>query len=133
MSENGGWIRSRWIGGIVGVFAGGIVILLVESAGHRLFGTAPPGDLSAVTGPMFASVLVAWILGAAVAGALATYWTRASTRVTGAVAGLVLLAGSVANLLAFPHPTWMAVAAVVGMPTAALLAASFTRRRAFGG
>lgn len=130
MAERMGWIRSRTVGAVVGVFAGGIAILLLESAGHRLLGTAGPGDLSSVTGSMFAAVLVAWLVGAATAGAVATYWARASTPVAGAVAGLVLLAGAVANFFAFPHPLWMIVAAVVGMPAAALAGAALARRPA---
>lgn len=124
MGGSQGWTRSKPVAGLVGGFAGGIVILLLESAGHRLLGTAGPGDLAAVTPAMFASVLVAWLVGSAVAGALATYWARASTVGLGAVVGVVLLGGAVANFIAFPHPMWMIVAAVVGMPAAAVWAAS---------
>ena len=123
MAETRSWTRSPVVGGIVGVFAGGLTVLLVESLGHRLFGTADLSDPSSITTPMFASVLVAWILGASVAGWLGTYWARSQSLVLGTVAGLVLLAGSVSNMIAIPHPTWMMVAAVVLMPAAAVLAA----------
>ena len=123
MAEKGSWTRSPIVGGIVGVFAGGLTILLVQSLGHRLFGTGDLTDPSSITTPMFASVLVAWILGASVAGWLGTYWARSQSTVLGTIAGLVLLAGSVSNMIAIPHPTWMMIAAVVLMPVAAIVAA----------
>ena len=82
-----------------------------------------PGDLSSVTTPMFLSVLVAWVLGSAVAGAVATRWSDARSALPGAIAGAVLLAGAVSNLFVIPHPIWMAVGAVVLMPLAAYMAA----------
>lgn len=123
MEEKRSWVRNRLVAGVIGVFAGATTIMLVESLGHTLFGTADPGDLASITVPMFLSVLVAWILGSAVAGGLATYWARATTLVLGTVMGLILLAGAVSTMMAIPHPLWMMVAAVVLMPAAALVAA----------
>lgn len=116
------WITSSVAGAVVGIFAGGLAVLLGESAGHALFGTVEPGDLASVTGPMFASVLVAWVLGSAVGGVVATVWTRARSYVPGVVVGLVLLAGAVSNMFVIPHPWWMMIGAVVLMPGAAYLA-----------
>ena len=123
-----GWIRSPVVGGILGVFTGGLVVLVVETIGHQLLGTAGPGDLSKVTMPMFAAVLVAWILGCAAGGWMATYWSQTTSSVTGTVVGLVLLAGSVANFFAFPHPIWLMISAVILMPLAAFMGASKARR-----
>lgn len=117
------WTRSRFVSVVIGMFAGGIAVLLLESAGHALLGTADPGDLSSVTPAMFASVLVAWIVGSAVAGAVATLWSRSDSVVPGVIVGLLLLAAAGANMLVIPHPTWMVVAAVLLMPATALLAA----------
>lgn len=122
MADSGrSWVRSPVVAGIVGVFAGGLSIFLIESLGHAIFGTASPDDLSSITPAMFASVLVAWIVGSAVAGAVATHWARASSITLGLIAGAVLLAGAVSTMLVIPHPTWMMVAAVVLMPLAALV------------
>lgn len=118
-----GWTRSPLVGVLVGAFAGGLAVYLVEWIGHAVFGTADPSDLSSVTTEMFAAVLVAWIVGAAVAGGVATRWTRARPPGAGLAAGGLLLLGTIANLLAFPHPAWVAVAALVLMPLAALVAA----------
>jgi hypothetical protein len=117
------WYSSPIVAGIIGVFAGGLAIMLLEAAGHALFGTADPNDLSTITSPMFASVLVAWVVGCYVAGTVATLWTGRSTATPGIIASLVLLGGAVMNLVAFPHPIWMAAAAFVLMPAAAIMAA----------
>lgn len=123
MNSKGNWVRSSFVGGVVGVFAGGLTIFLIESLGHAVLGTADPTDLSTVTVPMFASVLVAWIVGSIVAGALATYWARSSSPILGFVTGLILLAAAVSNMFVIEHPLWMVVGAVVLMPLAAVLAA----------
>ena len=123
MATRRGWMRSPLVGVVMGVLAGGLAVFLMEGLGHRLFGTADPGDLSSVTTPMFLSVLVAWVLGSAVAGAVATRWSDARSALPGAIAGAVLLAGAVSNLFVIPHPIWMAVGAVVLMPLAAYMAA----------
>ena len=119
MASQKSWVRSKFVGGLVGLFAGGVAIMLVESAGHALFGTAAPGDLQSVTLPMFLSVLVAWTVGSAVAGAVATRWSAAGSGALALGMGLILLAGAVANMFAIPHPVWLMVAAVVLMPGAA--------------
>ena len=118
------WVAHPVVGGIVGVFAGGITVMLCEVLGHALFGSADPNDLSTVTTPMFASVLVAWILGAAVAGFVATQWTGARSIWPGTISGLVLFGGSVATLFAMPHPVWVTLATVALMPAAGWLAAT---------
>jgi hypothetical protein len=117
------WYASPIVAGIIGVFAGGIVIVVLEAAGHALLGTADPADPSSITMPMFAAVLVAWVVGCYAAGTVATIWARSSSMTPGIVAGLVLLGGAVMNLVAFPHPMWLVVAAFVLMPAAAFLAA----------
>jgi hypothetical protein len=127
------WVRSPVVGGILGVFAGGLVILLVESAGHRLFGTAEPSDLTSVTGAMFGSVLFAWVAGSWVGGAVASYWSRARSVWPGTVVGLVLLAAAVSNMVAIPHPMWLMASAVILVPGAAIMAARRGRMRPAGG
>lgn len=123
MTETRSWMRSSVVGVVVGVLAGGLTVFLIEALGHALFGTGDPADVTTITSPMWASVLVAWILGSAVGGAVATYWGRSHTVRAGGIVGLVLLAGAAANMFAFPHPVWMIVGAVVLMPLAALAAA----------
>lgn len=117
------WITSPVAGAVIGVFAGGLTILLVEAAGHRLFGTADPADYSSVTTPMFVSVLVAWIVGSFVAGTVSTTWSKTSSLVPASIVGVILLAGAVSNMFVIPHPVWMMVSAAILMPGAAIYAA----------
>ena len=121
-SKDRTWVRSSLVAGLVGLFAGGVAIMLTESLGHAAFGTATPGDMESVTVPMFLSVLVAWTLGSAVAGAVATSWASSSSGVLALAVGVILLAGAVANMFVIPHPVWLMVAAVVLMPGAAWMA-----------
>jgi hypothetical protein len=80
------WYASPVVGGIVGIFAGGLTILVIESLGHALLGTADPGVPSSITTPMFLSVLIAWIAGSFVAGSVATAWARARSVGPGVIA-----------------------------------------------
>lgn len=123
------WIRSPFVGVVLGFFAGGLVVLLFERLGHLVVGTGDLTNPASITGPMFASVLIAWVLGTGAAGAVATYWARAKSLIPAAIAGLVLLAGAITNILAFPHPVWMIVGAIVLMPAAAILAGRGVARR----
>lgn len=65
--------------------------------------TLPPGA--------FTLVLVAWTFGAFVGVWIATRIAR--SWIAGLVVGLLFLGGSIANLLAIPHPPWFPWAAIV--------------------
>lgn len=125
-------LSSPTAGGIVGVFVGGLTVLLLEAAGHALFGTADLNDLASVTPSMFASVLVAWIVASWFGATVATVWSKGRTVVPGLAVGIVLLAGSVSNFFIIPHPVWMIIAAVVLMPAAAYLGARWRLAPAAG-
>ena len=117
------WTRHPVAAGIVGVLAGALTIALTEWLAQQVLG---PADLArpATIGPAtFAAVLVAWVLGAGVAALVATAWNGGRSLLPGLVAAGVLMAGSAATLLAFPHPGWMVAGAVVLMPAAAWLGA----------
>ncbi len=117
------WTRHPVIAGVVGVFAGGLAIALVEWLAKQWLGTPDLTRPGGVSTGLFASVLVAWVLGAGTAALVATAWCGGRSRVPGLMAAGVLLAGSVATMASFPHPVWMMVAAPLLMPAAAWLAA----------
>lgn len=117
------WTRHPVLAGIVGVFAGGLVIALVEWLAKQVLGAPDLTRPGGVSAGMFASVLVAWVLGAGTAALVATAWCGGRSRVPGFVAAGVLLAGSVATMAAFPHPVWMMLGAPLLMPAAAWLGA----------
>lgn len=127
MAENG-WARTGWVGALVGIFSGGLTVLLVESLGHQLLGTADPSAPETISTAMFASVLVAWVTGCGVAAFVAMRWSRSSPIWPGVVPALMLVGGTVANFLAFPHPVWMMVVAPPVMLAAAWVVARANRR-----
>jgi hypothetical protein len=110
----------RMLGTVAGLVAGFAVVFAVELIGARLY-PPPPGfdpknpeavkHLMAML-PMGAFVLVMFAyLAASLVGALVA--TRVShTPVSGWVVGAVMLAATIANLVAMPHPTWFAAACV---------------------
>jgi hypothetical protein len=120
------WSRHPVVAGVIGVFAGALVIALVEWLGHQVLGAADVAQPASITPAMFAAVLVAWVLGAAAAALVATAWAGGRSVVPGLVAAGVLVAGSVATMFAIPHPVWMIAGALVLMPAAAWLAARST-------
>ncbi len=117
------WTRHPVIAGVVGVLAGGLAIALFEWTGHQVLGTADGMKPSMITTPMFAWVLLAWVLGAGTAALVATAWCGGSSWIPGLVAASVLGAGSAATMLAIAHPGWMVAGAMVLMPAAAWLGA----------
>jgi hypothetical protein len=118
-AKAGRWINHPVVAGIVGVFAGGLAIAAIEWLGHQWLGPAQPGAAATISDAMFGAVLVAWVVGAWTAGTVATLWAGRRTALPGAIGGLVLLAGSVATMFAFPHPVWVIAGALLLMPAAA--------------
>ena len=117
------WTRHPVLASLVGVLAGALAIALTEWLAHQGLGAANPAQPSTISAPMFAAVLVAWVLGAGTAALVATAWGGGRSLWPGLAAAGVLLAGSVATMFAFPHPGWMIVGALVLMPAAAWLGA----------
>ena len=117
--------------GLVGVVIAGLLVWLVEMIGHQIF-TVPEGldytnreAMTAYIESLPAAALLfpvaGWIIGT-FAGTLAAcrIGTAPPYIFAGLVGGLILL-GITINVMAFPHPTWMAVAGVVGTFAAAWL------------
>lgn len=115
------WTRHPFLAGLVGVFAGALAIALTEWLAHQLLGPVDLKQPGSIGSPMFASVLVAWVLGAGTAARVASAWHRRASRVPGLAAAGVLMSGSVVTLFALPHPTWMIAGALLLMPAAAWL------------
>lgn len=117
------WTRHPVLAGVVGLLAGALAITLTEWLGHQWLGKADLAQPATISTPMFAAVLVAWVLGAGTAALVATAWHGGRSWGPGLVAAGVLLGGSVATMWALPHPAWMVVGALVLMPASAWLGA----------
>jgi hypothetical protein len=121
------------------MFVAGACVAGVEALGHRIYPVPAGIDLKdpAVLRDLVAqlpigtvvSVLVAWIV-----GSLAGAWVAARLASQlqlghAAVIGALVLAGAGANMLLIPHPAWMWVGTLVGVPLAAYLGGRWAGRR----
>lgn len=121
------FVRS-FLATVVGVIVAILLIVGIETVGHRLYPPPPGLDLRdpevlrdmvrSMPVAAIGSVLLAWV-----AGALAGSWAAARIAVQwrighAGVVGAVVLAGAVANMLMVPHPAWMWVGAIVLVPLA---------------
>ncbi|MGH7631039.1 MAG: hypothetical protein ACREOF_16975 [Gemmatimonadales bacterium] len=104
---------------VAGALAAGLIVGGVEAAGARLV-PEPPG--------IFAAVLAGWLLAAATGAWIAARVGGAGRWWLGLAVGGLILAAAAYNLSSFPHPIWMTIAGLVGIPAAAWLGASNGRR-----
>ena len=113
---------------------GGIVVALtligvVQSIGHAVY--PPPADLNIRDAEAFAAyretlpaaailfVLASYLAGAFAGPFVAGWLAGGPSLVYAALIGGVLLALTVMNLVAIPHPIWFSVLAILGIPAAA--------------
>ena len=124
------YVRSAIL--IVGSLLLGMVTTgLVEALGHWLLPPPAGVDVTSMESIKanidkfapghFVSVLAAWGLGAFAGTALASYMAPCCPRVHCAIVGGVLMLAGLSTLFAIPHPTWVAVTAVLLYPVAAIL------------
>ena len=126
----------------VAVMSGMVVAVTIVSLSDLvagLFHTLPAGfdvgDIArvrshAAAAPLSAMliVLAGWILASFAGGLVAS---RVAARSRGQYAWViagVLLAATIANLRALPHPAWMVAGALIGVPAAGWLAARLAPR-----
>jgi len=125
-SSNATWFTHPVVATIVGVLAAGLTVLLVESAGHAMFGTGDLASRGGITTTQYIAVYIAWILGAGVGALVATRWARTSSVLPGVIVALCILAGAVANIMAMPHPLWLIIASA-SLPLVGLVVARSVR------
>jgi len=127
----------RILGVLAGVVAGVVAIMIVEMIGHAVYPLPPgldPRDREAIAAFIKSAplgvmlfVLAAYAIGSFVAGLLARLLGR--TRPPALVAGAILMALGVVNLVMIPHPVWFwAVSLVLYVPLAWAGAASVRSR-----
>jgi hypothetical protein len=111
----------RVLAAIAGLIVGGIVVMIVETFGHRMYPPPPGLDMNnmealraaaanAPTGAR-AAVVVAWALGSFAGGLTAG---RIGRHIIPALAvGGILMLGGIFNLATIPSPIWMWVAGIL--------------------
>ncbi|MDX1984226.1 MAG: hypothetical protein SFV51_28380 [Bryobacteraceae bacterium] len=108
---------------LAGILAGGLVVGVVETAGHMIFPPPAGVDVSNTESlaalmsqiPVGAKLLVvlAWALGSLAAGWVAAKISRGAPLLPALIAGAGLLAGGAYTLFTIPHPLWMMAAGLL--------------------
>ncbi len=126
---------------IVGIMAGGLVVAAVESAGHAVY-PVPALDMQDIAGVhaaiaalpagAFVFPVVAWWLGTLTGAVVAIRVARVRPWLHAGLVGVVLLAATIGNLVAIPHPWWVAVTGPLGIAVATWAAVALTGTRCPG-
>jgi hypothetical protein len=118
------------IGVIVGIFCGGIVVLLLELPGMFLH-PPPPGiellnsdalraHINSTPTALKIMVIVAWAVGPFVGALIASWIAGRVRRVHSISIGIVFTVLVLLNLISLPHPIWMWMGLVAPLPMARL-------------
>ena len=121
-----------------GIIAAFITVMLIETAGHAIYPT-PQGlnqndahplrayiDALPLGAKLF--VLAAWLAGTVDGVFVSCLVGRRRYGLCAAAIGVVLLLATATNLWLIPHPLWLAVAGLLGIPLAAYATARLCRR-----
>lgn len=107
------------LGVVAGVVAGFGIVFAVEWLGHQIFPmpadmpTDPEGMKAMIASlpvETLGAVVAAWTLGALGGALIANAVARRA--LAGWITVLLLIAATVANLVMFPHPAWMAICGI---------------------
>ncbi len=117
---------------VLGVLAAVIVIIAIESLGHAVY--PPPGDLDItdkeamqayVAGLPLAAllfVMAAWIAATFAGGLLACFIARQMPLLYASIVGMLVLLGTIINLMSIPHPLWFSISSVLAIIATIFLA-----------
>ena len=117
---------------VAGVVTAFVTIMLVDKIGHMIY--PPPEGLDfsdpdairpyLATLPVgaFVFILASSVIAAFVGTLIACYVGTANPTLFGAVVGGIVLAATIANFIAIPHPLWLALATLIGIVVSTLLA-----------
>jgi hypothetical protein len=113
---------SKILAVVFGVVAAVIVIIAIEALGHAMY--PPPGDLDItdrqameayVAGlPLGALlfVMAAWVAATFTGGLLACFIAKEMPFVYASIVGMLVLLGTIINLMSIPHPLWFSIVSV---------------------
>lgn len=116
---------------VVGVVLGGLVVAMVEAVAHQVYPPPPGVDLSdpevarevLASAPIGALLMVAaaWALGSLAGGWVSARICNPHRLAPALIAGGILMAFGLLNLLVLPHPLWFwPVGLIVFIPAAYL-------------
>jgi len=85
--------------------------------------------MATIPASAFVVLLAGWLVAAAVGSFVAARWAGRAPVMHGVLVALILLAATVANLVAVPHPTWMWPAVLILIPLAGWAGVRIARPR----
>ena len=116
---------------IAGLAVAFLVIVFVEVILHVMYPLpegADPHDAASMKAAMaslpvgaLAGVVIGWVLGSLVGSFTAAKIARSGGLLPGLGVGIILLAASVLNMVALPHPVWVWGCALLLIPAASVL------------
>ena len=125
------------IAAVVGIITAFTLVVLIEGLGNMLFPLPEGVDrddvdqflkyVESLPPAAFLIVLSAWIVGTIGGGLIACVIAKVKPLLFASIIGLVIMAGSVANLIMLPHPTWFSYAAIAGILMAVFLTVRIAR------
>ena len=128
----------RILGAVTGIVTAMAVIMLVETVGHTVSGGPAMPDVNnaeAVTAyaaslPIgsLLSVLIAWVGGTAAGVVAGSLIARGRSFFIAILVGALVLLGAIMQVMQFPHPMWLIVASMIGIPAAAWVSARAMQR-----
>lgn len=108
---------------LAGLVVAGVVMMLLEAAGHQVFPPPPgmdPADPESVKSAMpnisagaLWAVLIAWALGTLAGGWVAARIAVRSHLLHALIVGGIMLIGGVVNMAMIPHPIWFWIVGVI--------------------
>ena len=117
---------------IVGIVIAFVTVILIDMLNHALF---PPPEgldfsdpdairpyLATLPAGAFLLILASSVVAAFVGTLLACHIGRGNPLLYGGVVGGIILAATIANFIAIPHPHWLSAATVAGIVLSTLLA-----------
>ena len=127
------------LAGVAGIVTAFIVVAIGEAIGHAVYPLpegmdfSNPAAVRALVASMplgaFLFVLGSWIAATFAGGLVAGAIARPRAMTLALVVGALMLATCAINLAIIPHPTWFAIATVVGVPAAAWITGRTLRHR----
>lgn len=106
---------------VLGIIVAILIVVCFEMVGHALWpATLDAGNPATLPIPLLLSVVVGWFLGVLGGGFVAG--KIAHRRMAISIVGAVILAATLYNFWAIPHPLWMMISGVVVPILAAVLA-----------
>jgi hypothetical protein len=117
---------------VIGVITAFVTVMLIDKIGHLVY--PPPAGLD-FTNPdairpylatlpigAFLFILASWVIAAFVGTLAACYIGTANPNLFGATVGGIILAKTIENFIAIPHPHWLSLATLAGIILSTLLA-----------